>query len=101
MAQNILSSAEVKALLKSAISEQSIERVGLYTEPRTWGVYQLRASPNEGTKKIFRIGNHPVRKNELERDFGAVELVALFTSRYLANELATILNDRKSTLIQK
>jgi hypothetical protein len=91
--QKILSSARVEVILQSAISSQSIVQVGSYTEPRTWGVYQLKPSPKNVTKKIFRIGNHPVRKNELERDFGAVELIALFSSRYLADELATILNE--------
>lgn len=90
--KKLLSSSKA-AILQKAIADQFLEYVGMYTVPRTWGVYQLKPQQNNLTKKTFRIGNHPVRKIELERDFGAVEVIALFTSRYLANELAITLNE--------
>lgn len=92
--KKLRTSAKANSILQSAINDLSIEYVGSYTVPRTWGVYQLKPQQNTLTKRIFRIGNHPVRKNELERDFGAVDVIALFTSRYLANELAVALNEK-------
>ena len=38
------------------------------------------------------MGNHPVRQQELEREFGKVERVALFVSRSVAEELSALLN---------
>jgi hypothetical protein len=55
--------------------------VGNYTEPRTWGVYRIRRA--SGTVE-FRLGNHPVRQRELEREFGQAELVELHLSRAAA-----------------
>jgi len=42
--------------------------------------------------KRIRFGNHPVRQQELEGEFGAAGLVALFPERVLAEELASLLN---------
>lgn len=87
-------SAKADSILQSAIDDRVIHHLGSYTEPRTWGVYELKPKQNNLTKKIFRIGNHPIRKNELEREYGAVDVIALFTSRYLAIELAETLNQK-------
>ena len=46
---------------------------GNYTKPRTWGVYRL---PAEATRvgERFRMGNHPIRQIELQREFGSATL---------------------------
>lgn len=59
---------------------------GNYTIPRTYGVYRVASTGQGGTSRTYRYGNHPVRQKELERAFGAVELVALYRERALAAE---------------
>lgn len=55
-----------------------------YTIPRTFGVYRIVSANKRGASKEFRYGNHPIRQRELERDFGPVELIALYTDRTVA-----------------
>jgi hypothetical protein len=43
-----------------------------------------------------RIGNHPVRRTELQAEFGRVQVVVLFASRYLAVQLAGIYNAERT-----
>ena len=83
---------EKQHLLSKAISERniSIDRKNKnYTVPRTFGVYEIDNSVN--TKK-FRFGNHPVRENELIREFGSVKRCGLFLVRADAKALADYLN---------
>lgn len=61
------------------------------TIPKTFGVWEL---PKGASEKIFRIGNNPVRGNELTREYGKAKLVALYTSRDQAVEYAHHLNRR-------
>jgi len=83
----------VGELLARAIDPTSLQVIGSYTAPRSWGVYQLiETSSASSATKLFRLGNHPVRLQELEREFRRVRTVALFTSRSLAEELAGLLN---------
>ena len=84
-----MSSREAE-LLAMAVPASSLTAAGLYTSPRSWGVYELE-SVARGTKR-FRYGNHPVRQAELEREFGRVTRIHLFAARSLAAELAGILN---------
>ena len=61
------------------------------TTPRTFGVWEL---PEGASEKTYRIGNNPVRGNELNREYGKAKLVALYTSRDQAIEHAHDLNKR-------
>ena len=61
------------------------------TIPKTFGVWEL---PVGASEKIYRIGNNPVRGNELNRKYGKAKLVALYTSRDQAIEHAHDLNKR-------
>jgi len=79
-------------LLKRSISPASVQVVGRYTAPRSYGVYRLSAATGRG--RAYRFGNHPVRQQELVRDYGAARLEALFAHREDAWQLAGILNDR-------
>ena len=79
-------------LLAKAISDDSIQIDGNnknYTVPRSWGVYEIRLNTNT---KRFRYGNHPVRENELIREFESVKSIGLFFEREDAKNLADILN---------
>jgi hypothetical protein len=78
---------ELKAL---AISESAVSIDGCYTNPRTYGVYEILAPT--GYSRRFRFGNHPVRKAELTREYGDVKLENLFEDREHATKLANLLN---------
>ncbi len=85
--------SEKKRLLEKSISEQSV-RIDSnnknYTNPRTYGVYEITISDN--TKK-FRFGNHPVRENELIREFESnIKRIGLYLDREDAKYPAKILN---------
>jgi hypothetical protein len=82
-----LHNKRVNELLAQAI----LRCTGRYTSPHTWGVYRISPSAPSSTKR-FRSGNHPVREQELRREFGNVECLALFTSAAQARELADIYN---------
>lgn len=60
-----------------------------WTVPRTYGVWELRAS---STGNRFRYGNYPVRGVELESEYGAAKLVSLYTNRAAAKSHADSLN---------
>ena len=69
----------------------SIFRInGNYTIPRSYGVYRIERKGNVGRR--YRFGNHPVRMNELVRDYGDCSLEALFLDRDDAKQLADELN---------
>jgi hypothetical protein len=64
---------------------------GPLTEPRSYGVY--RVDRGRGSESLH-FGNHPVRQWELERKYGAAELVRLFLDRDAADELKKRLSSR-------
>ena len=75
-------------LMKRAISEKSLRQDGIYTKPRSFGVY--RVPQNSG--RTFRFGNHPIRQLELIREFTKCDLEAVFLDRDDARSLAKALN---------
>lgn len=79
-------------LLALAVSPASLERRGNYTEPRTWGVYDVSFHNAPSATRRFRFGNHPVRQRELEAEFSKAYVIATFTDRGLARSLADLLN---------
>ena len=83
----------LEALIGLAISPSEVRVDGQLTSPRSYGIYQLPRSVS-GTR-LFRLGNHPVRLYELEREFGACKLVHLFRQRSHAVAAAEILNGRE------
>lgn len=79
-------------LLSKSISEKAVEIDPInsnYTIPRTYGVYQVLKTTNA---KRFRFGNHPVRENELIREFESIKRIAIFLQREDAKALADFLN---------
>ena len=85
-----MNSSRKAALLAKTIDASSFKTVGVYTHPRSYGVYRLTAKKKKG--RTFRFGNHPVRRDELVREFGGVEVMAMFLNRRDAEELAAIEN---------
>lgn len=80
-------------LLEKSVSEKSV-RPDLsnknYTNPQTYGVYEILKTNDS---KKFRFGNHPVRENELMREFDSnVKRVGLFLDREDAKKLVSYLN---------
>lgn len=58
----------INSLMKKAVNPSQLKTEGNYTSPRSFGVYRLTANRDVGRR--FRFGNHPVRMNELVRDYG-------------------------------
>ena len=85
-------SSTIKTLALKAISPKTVQSDGLLTSPRSFGVYQLPQTAKNTL--LFRFGNHPVRRHELEREFGSCELLYLFCSRPDAVTMASALNGR-------
>lgn len=84
--------SEKEKLLSKSISENSIQpdhNDKKYTVPRSFGVYEIQTTTNA---KRVRFGNHPVRENELIRDFKTVKRIGLFLDRSDAKALADFLN---------
>lgn len=77
-------------LLKNAISPDQVTIKGHLTVPRSYGVYALPLDA-DGTKR-FRFGNHPMRQQELQHEFGSCKLYQLFLDRKQAETLAKWLN---------
>lgn len=86
-----MNQARVRELLVKAVEPGSLRPAGLYTHPASWGVYRI-APPKPTATRRYRFGNHPVRQLELQRDFGSVTVIAHFTARARAEELAALLN---------
>ena len=63
------------------------------TKPRTWGTFAICDESNNEIKNKYRFGNYPIRKMELEEEFGSAELVALFEKRGDAKALANMLKN--------
>ena len=59
------------------------------TIPRSFGVYEL---PENSKGRTYRYGNHPIRKIELEREFGELDVLYIYLSRKEAKEHANELN---------
>lgn len=77
-----------------SVAKASVLTNGSYTSPKTWGVYRIDPPRDAIPTKSYRIGNHPMRHRELEREFGRASVEALFKSRAQAEELAALLNAR-------
>jgi len=86
-------STTIEALAARAISPREVRSDGRLTLPRSFGVYELPSSAT-GTRR-YRIGNHPVRLRELEREFGPCKLLYLFRQRSDAVAAAASLNRRE------
>ena len=86
-----MTQARVNELLRLAADQSSLRPNGSYTIPPSWGVYRIAPSRQVATR-LFRFGNHPIRQTELRNEFGSVSLIAHFTARVLAAELASLLN---------
>lgn len=86
-----MNQARVRDLLGKTVEPGALRPAGLYTQPASWGVYEIALSSPTPTRR-YRFGNHPVRQLELQREFGAVKVIAQFTARPLAEELAALLN---------
>jgi hypothetical protein len=94
-----MTSNRLKELQARAVQPSSVRLDGNYTHPRTWGVYKVEAFKNGARGPAFHLGNHPVRQNELIREFGSAEVVLLFTSRTDAQELKYLLNTNRVSAI--
>jgi hypothetical protein len=90
----LLDDPSIKHLLAQSVAESSLVFGGNLTLPRSWGVYEIQSPAGNGGTRKYRLGNHPVRQQELEKEFGAAKPVALFTSRGIAEELKRRLNAR-------
>lgn len=81
---------EIDELLRKSKDPKTLKPDGNYTVPRSYGVYKIKASGNVGRR--FRFGNHPVRMNEIEREYGVCSVEALFADREDAKALTALLN---------
>jgi hypothetical protein len=95
VAIHLMNKANLKRLIDRSIELDAVVVEGRYTSPKTWGVYRIDRLVSGQRGSAFRIGNHPVRQAELEREFGGADLIALFTTRIDAEETAYILNGRR------
>jgi hypothetical protein len=79
-------------LTAARIEPEKLRYVGNTTVPRTWGVYQVLQSRDDGLRvdRKLHFGNHPVRQRELQRKFGDVELIGLFGSRLEAEQYSIL-----------
>lgn len=86
---------EIKELEARMVSSSSLSKSAqspYLTSPRSFGVYRIVKSASGNTGRKYRFGNHPVRMNELEREFDKVDLEALFLDRDDAQRYAVLLN---------
>jgi len=90
-----MSEAHLKSLLAKSIDLSSLKPDGQYTNPKTWGVYEVERLLDGKRGKGFHFGNHPIRQQELIRQFGEAQLVALYGARIDAEEVAYLLNGRR------
>jgi hypothetical protein len=79
---------------RRAISPKEVRPDGGLTVPRSYGVYELPAG--SGATRRYRLGNHPVRQSELQREFGGCKLLYLFLQRSDAVQMASLLNGREA-----
>ena len=83
---------QIQNLLAQAINVNELVQDGIYTRPRSWGVYEIALQETSGDIQQFRTGNHPIRLRELQSEFCAVKQIAVFLSKPLADQLKLILN---------
>lgn len=83
----------IQVIIRRAVNPSSVRVTGGLTHPRSYGVYILPA--NCGATRRYRFGNHPVRMQELDREFKHCALKHLFLYRADAMALASVLNSRK------
>jgi hypothetical protein len=88
-----MSDRRIDELLAQGTDPSTLAADGSLTAPRSWGVYELHMTRGASVRR-FRIGNYPVRGLELEREFGLVRTIGVFTSRTTAEELQRLLNER-------
>jgi hypothetical protein len=74
-----------------AVEPTSVAVAGRLTNPPTWGVYRVEGFAAGRRTSQYRLGNHPIRQQELVREFGAAELILLFSTRVDAEELKHLL----------
>jgi hypothetical protein len=80
----------IQAIICRSVNESSVRKTDRLTEPRTYGVYMLPADC--GSTRLYRFGNHPIRRQELEREFKICTLKYLFLHRKDAMQLVALLN---------
>jgi len=86
MTKNRLSELQARA-----VAPTSVTIAGRYTNPPTWGVYRVDGFAAGRRTSQYRSGNHPVRRQELIREFGAAELIMLLPTSADAKELKHLL----------
>lgn len=79
----------IDQIASRSVTPSQVRPDGQLTDPRTYGVYEVDGA---GRTRRFRFGNHPVRMQELEREFGACTLRYLFYKREDAKAMATARN---------
>ena len=85
-------SPAIESLLVKAVDPSSFSPDGIYTRPRSWGVYEISPPESGRATRRFRLGNHPIREHELLSELGSVRVIAVYTTRTLAESLASLLN---------
>ncbi len=81
----------IQAIIQYSIPQNIVRTIGRHTSPRSYGVYEL--PPTAKDTRRYRFGNHPIRQEELIREFGNCKLAYLFPERHYAKTLADILNE--------
>lgn len=76
----------VARIIQRAVDPAGVEAASRLTDPRSYGVYQLPYTSKSDAR--FRFGNHPVRMQELDHEFGSCTLTFLFLSRDDAETVA-------------
>ena len=92
-----MSEARLKSLLAKCIDPSSVNPDGQYTNPKTWGVYQVERLLDGKRGKGFHFGNHPIRQQELTRQFGEAQTIGIFETRIDAEEVAYLMNGSRRT----
>jgi hypothetical protein len=87
----------VLELQARAIAPASVEPAGRYTNPPTWGVYRVEGFAAGRRTTQYRVGNHPIRQQELIRELGAAELIMLLPSSADAKEVKHLLDTGRIT----
>jgi hypothetical protein len=80
---------DLAKVIARAISPSSVRPDGALTVPRSFGVYRIPSSA--ASTRRYRYGNHPIRLQELEREFGSCRLEHLFAHREEAKKVALAL----------
>ncbi len=81
-------SPAAKELLNRAVPPHTLDADGSYAIPRSFGVYEVKEAARR-----FHFGNHPIRHQELAREYGDCRLVATFLLRDEAEQLSFLLNE--------